>query len=62
MPRTIEQGLADFRSNIRASTAEVSATFLHRASIEDCLKRKFGLKRRRLGIGTQFAKWLLTTN
>ncbi|MEC4722767.1 nucleotidyltransferase [Noviherbaspirillum sp. CPCC 100848] len=45
MPRTIEQGFADFHNNIKASAAEASATVSHRASIKTCLENKFGLKR-----------------
>jgi hypothetical protein len=45
MPRTIEQGFADFHNNIKASAAEAAATVSHRASIKACLERNFGLKR-----------------
>lgn len=45
MPRTIEQGFADFHHKIKASAAEVSATVSHRSSIKACLESKFGLKR-----------------
>jgi hypothetical protein len=45
MPRTIEQGFADFRNKVKASAAEVSATVSHRASIKASLENKFGLRR-----------------
>lgn len=45
MPRTIEQGFADFHNSIKASAAEASATVSHRASIRACLESNFGLKR-----------------
>lgn len=45
MPRTIEQGFADFHNSIKASAAEASATVSHRASIKNCLESNFGLKR-----------------
>lgn len=45
MPRTIEQGFADFHTKLKASPAETQATISHRASIKACLESKFGLQR-----------------
>jgi hypothetical protein len=45
MPRTIEQGFADFHTNLKATAAEAQATVSHRASIKACLEAKFGLQR-----------------
>lgn len=45
MPRTIEQGFADFLINLKATKTETAAAKGHRASIEACLKTNFGLNR-----------------
>lgn len=45
MPRTIEQGFADFHTNLKATAAETQATVSHRASIKACLESRFGLQR-----------------
>ena len=45
MPRTIEEGFRDFHDKIKTSATESTAAKSHRASIEACLKRNFGLNR-----------------
>jgi hypothetical protein len=45
VPRTIEQGFADFLLKLRATAPETTAAKNHRASIEACLKSNFGLLR-----------------
>lgn len=45
MPRTIEQGFADFLINLKATKTETAAAKGHRASIEACLKVNYGLNR-----------------
>ncbi|KJG06061.1 hypothetical protein UB33_10335 [Photobacterium angustum] len=45
MPRNINKGFDDFHNKIRTSAVETLAAKSHRASIESCLKRNFGLNR-----------------
>jgi hypothetical protein len=45
MPRTIEQGFADFLIKLKATKTETAAAKGHRASIEACLKVNYGLNR-----------------
>jgi len=45
MPRDIKKGFDDFHNKIKTSAVETAAAKSHRASIESCLKNKFGLKR-----------------
>lgn len=45
MPRTIDQGFADFFTKLTPSSAETTAAKSHRASIEACLQANFGLRR-----------------
>jgi hypothetical protein len=45
MPRDIKKGFDDFHNKIKTSAVETAAAKSHRASIEGCLKNKFGLKR-----------------
>lgn len=45
MPRSIAEGFKDFLTKLTASGAESDAAKAHRASIEACLKRNFGLNR-----------------
>lgn len=45
MPRTVEEGFRDFLGRLTPSTGETAAARSHRASIEQCLKSKFGLRR-----------------
>lgn len=45
MPRTINEGFADFLKQLTPSTYEIDAAARHRASVEECLKRNFGLFR-----------------
>lgn len=45
MPRDIKNGFDDFHNKIKTSAVETASAKSHRASIESCLKNKFGLKR-----------------
>ena len=45
MPRDIKQGFDRFHNNIKTSAVETTVAKSHRASIESCLKNKFGLNR-----------------
>lgn len=45
MPRSIEQGFSDFLEKLKAKVPESQAAKNHRASIESCLRKKFGLNR-----------------
>lgn len=45
MPRTIDEGFADFLSRLTPTGAESDAATRHRASIKACLESNFGLKR-----------------
>ncbi|MEZ8444937.1 nucleotidyltransferase [Vibrio splendidus] len=45
MPRDIKQGFEDFHNKIKTSASETAAAKSHRASIESCLRSKFGLLR-----------------
>lgn len=45
MPRTVEEGFRDFLRNLTPSTGETTAATNHRASIQQCIKSKFGLLR-----------------
>lgn len=45
MPRTIEQGFSDFLTELTPSDSETEAAKTHRASIESCLKAKYGMTR-----------------
>lgn len=45
MPRDIKQGFDGFHIKIKTSAVETAAAKSHRASIESCLKSKFGLNR-----------------
>lgn len=45
MPRSIEEGFADFLAKLKATAPEVEAAKRHRASIEACLRNNFGLLR-----------------
>ena len=45
MPRTIDEGFRDFLTKLTPSDYESTAAKNHRASIEACLKAKFGLNR-----------------
>jgi hypothetical protein len=45
MPRTIEQGFADFLGKLKATAPESLAAANHRASVEACLRANFGLLR-----------------
>ena len=44
-PRTVEEGFSDFLTRLTPSGQETAAAKSHRASIEACIKSKFGLKR-----------------
>lgn len=45
MPRTVAEGFKDFLAALTPSSGESSAASSHRASIEDCLKRRMSLSR-----------------
>ena len=45
MPRSIDEGFRDFLSNLTPSTGETIRARNHRASIEQCIKSTFGLRR-----------------
>lgn len=45
MPRTIDEGFRDFLAKLMPSATESQAVKNHRASIEACLTKNFGLKR-----------------
>lgn len=45
MPRSIEEGFRDFNDNLKLVKTESEAIKKHRASIEACLKNKFGMNR-----------------
>lgn len=45
MPRTIEEGFSEFLAKLRATAVENDAAKSHRASIEACLRNRFGLIR-----------------
>lgn len=45
MPRTIDEGFRDFLAKLTPSTTETEAAKKHRASIEQCLKNNFDLRR-----------------
>ncbi|MFM5716165.1 hypothetical protein ACET77_20075 [Aeromonas allosaccharophila] len=45
MPRDIERGFYDFHEKIKTAVAETAAAKSHRASIETCIRRNFGLNR-----------------
>ena len=45
MPRTVDEGFRDFRKNLTPSSYESYAAKQHRASIEQCIKSNFGLRR-----------------
>ena len=45
MPRTIDEGFRDFLAKLTPSDSESEAAKRHRASIEQCIKSKFGLRR-----------------
>ena len=44
-PRTVEEGFSDFLAKLTPTGQETAAAKSHRASIEACIKDKFGLKR-----------------
>ena len=45
MPRTIDEGFRDFLKNLTPSKFESDAAKRHRASIEQCIRSNFGLRR-----------------
>jgi len=45
MPRTVDEGFAEFLSHLKSTTIETSTAKSHRESIENCLKSNFGLQR-----------------
>lgn len=45
MPRTIDEGFRDFLQNLTPSNYESDAAKRHRASIEECIRSNFGLRR-----------------
>jgi len=45
MPRTIDQGFRDFHDKLKLVKSQSEAVKRHRASIESCLKSKFGMNR-----------------
>lgn len=45
MPRSVEEGFADFLVKLRATAVETEAAKKHRQSIEACLQSNFGLLR-----------------
>ena len=45
MPRTVDEGFRDFLKNLTPSSYESDAARRHRASIEQCIKSNFGLRR-----------------
>ncbi|MUK43703.1 nucleotidyltransferase [Aliivibrio fischeri] len=45
MPRSINQGFADFLTKLTPSSSETQAAKSHRASIESCLKANFAMTR-----------------
>lgn len=45
MPRTVEEGFADFLVRLKATTTETEAAKTHRQSIQNCLQNNFGLQR-----------------
>lgn len=45
MVKTVEQGFREFHSRLSTTKAETAAARGHRRSIEDCLKRNFGITR-----------------
>lgn len=45
MPRTVDEGFTDFLEKLKPTTVESTAAAGHRASIEACLKGKYGLIR-----------------
>jgi hypothetical protein len=45
MPRTVEEGFRDFLIRLTPSDTESQAAMRHRASIEQCIRTNFGLKR-----------------
>lgn len=45
MPRSIEEGFADFLVKLKATAPESEAARRHRVSVEACLKANFGLQR-----------------
>lgn len=45
MPRTIDEGFADFLTKLAATKVESQQAKTHRASIENCLRNNFGLNR-----------------
>lgn len=45
MPRTIDEGFRDFLKKLTPSTRETAAAKRHRASIQQCIETRFGLRR-----------------
>ena len=45
MPRTVDEGFRDFLQKLTPSSYETQAAKNHRASIEQCIRSKFGLDR-----------------
>ena len=45
MPRTIDEGFREFLGKLTPSTGETTAATSHRASIQQCIKSNFGLRR-----------------
>ena len=45
MPRTVDEGFRDFLKKLTPSSYESDAARRHRASIEQCIKSNFGLRR-----------------
>ena len=45
MPRTVDEGFRDFLQKLTPSNYETDAAKRHRASIEQCIKSNFGLRR-----------------